>query len=79
MPPVNLTNVEGVSLDALTIGNALVDVLATVDEGFLVRENIVKGSMNLVDIKRSKHLHSLVHSRTEMSGGSAANTAYGLA
>ncbi len=79
MPPVNLTNAEGVSLDALTIGNALVDVLATVDEGFLVRENIVKGSMNLVDIKRSKHLHSLVHSRTEMSGGSAANTAYGLA
>jgi sugar/nucleoside kinase (ribokinase family) len=45
----------------------------------LVRENIVKGSMNLVDIKRSKHLHSLVNSRTEMSGGSAANTAYGLA
>ena len=79
MPPVNLTNVDGISLDALTIGNALVDVLATVDEGFLVRENIVKGSMNLVDIKRSKHLHSLVNSRTEMSGGSAANTAYGLA
>jgi len=79
VPPVNLTNVEGVSLDALTIGNALVDVLATVDEGFLVRENIVKGSMNLVDIKRSKHLHSLVNSRTEMSGGSAANTAYALA
>jgi len=79
VPPVNLTNVEGVSLDALTIGNALVDVLATVDEGFLVRENIVKGSMNLVDIKRSKHLHSLVNSLTEMSGGSAANTAYGLA
>lgn len=79
MPPVNLTNVDGVSLDALTIGNALVDVLATVDEGFLVREKIVKGSMNLVDIRRSKHLHSLVHSRTEMSGGSAANTAYGLA
>ena len=79
MPPVNLTNVDGVSLDALTIGNALVDVLATVDEGFLVREKIVKGSMNLVYIQRSKHLHSLVHSRTEMSGGSAANTAYGLA
>jgi sugar/nucleoside kinase (ribokinase family) len=79
VPPVNLTNNDGVSLDALTIGNALVDVLATVDEGFLVREKIVKGSMNLVDIKRSKHLHSLVHSRTEMSGGSAANTAYGLA
>ncbi|PHX93722.1 MAG: adenosine kinase [Acidimicrobium sp.] len=35
--------------------------------------------MNLVDIQRSKHLHSLVNSRTEMSGGSAANTAYGLA
>ncbi|MFZ9369745.1 MAG: adenosine kinase, partial [Ilumatobacteraceae bacterium] len=46
---------------------------------FLVRDNIVKGSMNVFDIKRSKHLHSLVNSRTEMSGGSAANTAYGLA
>lgn len=79
MPPVNLTTLDGVSLDALTIGNALVDVLATVDEAFLVREKIVKGSMNLVDIQRSKHLHSLVNSRTEMSGGSAANTAYGLA
>ena len=79
MPPVNLTNVAGVGLDALTIGNALVDVLATVDEGFLIREKIVKGSMNLVDMQRSKHLHSLVNSRTEMSGGSAANTAYGLA
>jgi len=79
VPPTDLTNQAGVSLDALTIGNALVDVLATVDEGFLVREKIVKGSMNLVDLQRSKHLHSLVHSRTEMSGGSAANTAYGLA
>ena len=79
MPPVDLTGSSGVSLDSLTIGNALVDVLATVDEGFLIREKIVKGSMNLVDIARSKHLHSLVNSRTEMSGGSAANTAYGLA
>ena len=79
VPPVDLTGSSGVSLDSLTIGNALVDVLATVDEGFLVREKIVKGSMNLVDMSRSKHLHSLVNSRTEMSGGSAANTAYGLA
>ena len=79
VPPVDLTGSSGVSLDSLTIGNALVDVLATVDEGFLIREKIIKGSMNLVDIARSKHLHSLVNSRTEMSGGSAANTAYGLA
>jgi len=71
VPPVDLTGSSGVSLDSLTIGNALVDVLATVDEGFLIREKIVKGSMNLVDIARSKHLHSLVNSRTEMSGGSA--------
>ena len=79
VPPVDLTGSSGVTLDSLTIGNALVDVLATVDEGFLIREKIIKGSMNLVDIARSKHLHSLVNSRTEMSGGSAANTAYGLA
>ena len=79
VPPVDLTGSSGVSLEWLAIGNALVDVLATVAEGFLIREKIIKGSMNLVDIARSKHLHSLVNSRTEMSGGSAANTAYGLA
>lgn len=65
--------------DAIAIGNALVDVLASVDEKFLVAEQLVKGSMMLVDAQRSQHLYSQVTEVIEASGGSAANTAYGLA
>lgn len=79
MPPSNLTNDPGVRFDVVAIGNALVDVLASVDEQFLVAEKLVKGSMMLVDSKRSQHLYSCVTDMVEASGGSAANTAYGLA
>lgn len=79
VPPSNLTNDPGVRFDAVAIGNALVDVLASVDEKFLVAEQLVKGSMMLVDSKRSQHLYSCVTDVVEASGGSAANTAYGLA
>lgn len=79
MPPSNLTNDPGVRFDAVAIGNALVDVLASVDEEFLVAENLVKGSMMLVDSDRSHHLYSRVTEVIEASGGSAANTAFGLA
>lgn len=79
VPPSNLTSDLGVRFDAVTIGNALVDVLASVDEEFLVAEKLVKGSMMLVDSARSQHLYSCVTDVLESSGGSAANTAYGLA
>lgn len=79
VPPRNLTSDPGVRFDAVAIGNALVDVLASVDEEFLVAEQLVKGSMMLVDAQRSQHLYSRVTDVIEASGGSAANTAYGLA
>lgn len=79
VPPINVTTERGVRFDAVTIGNALVDVLASVDEKFLIDEQLVKGSMMLVDSARSQHLYSRVTHVTESSGGSVANTAYGLA
>lgn len=79
MPSINLTTEPGIRFDAVTIGNALVDVLASVDEKFLVDEQLIKGSMMLVDAVRSQHLYSRVTRVTESSGGSVANTAYGLA
>jgi len=79
VPPINLTNNPGVRFDAVTIGNALVDVLASVDEKFLIAKDLVKGSMMLVDSQRSQYLYSSVVNVVEASGGSAANTAYGLA
>ena len=67
------------SYDALTIGNAIVDIIARVDDDFLVRENIHKGAMNLIDEARAQYLSSIIGSARIISGGSAANTAAGLA
>ncbi len=65
--------------DVLTIGNAIVDIIASSDDAFLARENIVKGAMNLIDSERAEHLYSAMGPAIEASGGSAGNTAAGIA
>jgi sugar/nucleoside kinase (ribokinase family) len=65
--------------NVLTIGNAIVDVIAKVDEAFVSREKLVKGSMNLIDEARAEELYSHMGPATETSGGSAGNTAAGAA
>ena len=65
--------------DVLTIGNAIVDIIAQAEEDFLVREEIAKGAMNLIDADRAEHLYAAMGPATEASGGSAANTAAGVA
>ena len=65
--------------DVVTIGNALVDVLAHVDDAFLIHNNIIKGIMQLIDLARGRELYSLMNNASELCGGSAANTAAGLA
>jgi len=79
VPPIDLTRDASLTYDVVTIGNALVDVIAAVEDRFLVDEDVVKGSMTLVDADRSAHLFSRITDPTQTSGGSAANTAYGLA
>jgi sugar/nucleoside kinase (ribokinase family) len=64
--------------DVLTIGNALVDVLAHADDGLLARLDLVKGSMNLVDADRSAEVYKAMGPGIEVSGGCAANTATGI-
>ncbi len=71
-----MTNTE---FDVLTIGNAIVDVIAKVDEAFVAREKLVKGSMNLIDEPRAEELYAHMGPTTETSGGSAGNTAAGVA
>jgi sugar/nucleoside kinase (ribokinase family) len=66
-------------IDVLTIGNAIVDVIAKVDESFITREALVKGSMNLIDEERAETLYAHMGQATEISGGSAGNTAAGVA
>jgi sugar/nucleoside kinase (ribokinase family) len=66
-------------IDVLTIGNAIVDVIAKVDENFISREKLVKGSMNLIDEARAEGLYGVMGLAIEISGGSAGNTAAGVA
>lgn len=64
--------------DVLTIGNAIVDVIARCDEAFLQNYDIVKNAMNLIDRDRAELLYNAMDERTQASGGSAANTAAGV-
>ena len=70
---------RAVGLDVVGIGNALVDVLAPVDDGFLERFGLVRGTMALIDSDRAEELYAAMPERTEMSGGQAANTMAGVA
>lgn len=65
--------------DVVGIGNALVDVIAHVDDDFLTRHELVKGAMTLVETDRALELHRALPTAIEMSGGSAANTVCGVA
>ena len=65
--------------DVLTVGNAIVDIIARAEDDFLTRENITKAAMNLIDAERAEHLYSVMGPAIEASGGSAGNTAAGLA
>lgn len=65
--------------DVLCIGNAIVDIIARCDDRFLVDNKIVKGAMNLIDAERAELLYSRMGPATEASGGSAGNTAAGVA
>jgi fructokinase len=60
--------------DILGIGNAIVDVLAPVDEQFITKHDMRKGSMTLVDAARAEAIYAAMPPGQETSGGCAANT-----
>jgi len=65
--------------DVLGIGNAIVDVLARTDDDFLVRQNMRKGAMTLIDEERATAIYDAMGPAVQVSGGSAANTIVGCA
>ena len=65
--------------DIAAIGNAIFDILVHVEDDFLVAEGLVKGSMRLVDGAESARLYNRIGPAVRTSGGSAGNTAAGLA
>ena len=65
--------------DVLCIGNAIVDVIADTDDAFLSKQGLHKGSMRLIDEEEAVRLYGAMGPGREISGGSAGNTAAGLA
>ena len=63
----------------LGIGNAIVDVIARVDDQFLADIRAEKRSMTLIDEDRAIEVYQMMGPAVEMSGGSVANTIAGLA
>jgi sugar/nucleoside kinase (ribokinase family) len=61
------------------LGSAIVDVLAAVDDRFLLTHQIAKGVMTLIDEHRAHQLYTALEQPREIAGGSAANTMAGLA
>ncbi len=67
------------TFDVLTVGNAIVDIIARCDDAFITENAIIKGAMNLIDAERAELLYSRMGPALEASGGSAGNTAAGVA
>ena len=59
------------------IGNAIVDVITTVDDRFLERMDIHKAIMQLIERDRAEELYAAMETRAQASGGSVANTLAG--
>ncbi len=66
-------------LDVLAIGNAIVDIIADCDDNFLEAEGLTKGMMRLIDAEEATRLYDHMGPAREISGGSAGNTAAGVA
>ena len=63
----------------LGIGNAIVDVLAKVDDEFLKKNKLIKGSMKLINKSEFEDLKKNIKIEKVVAGGSVANTMAGIA
>ncbi len=63
----------------LGIGNAIVDVFVKVDDDFLLKNNLTKGSMKLIERQEFDNLKSTIKIEKIEAGGSVANTMAGIA
>ncbi|VAW20488.1 Fructokinase [hydrothermal vent metagenome] len=67
-------------LDVLTIGNAITDVLVRVEDEFLESQGLSKSIMHLIEAERAESLYAVMpEHKIQISGGSAANSAAGVA
>lgn len=69
----------GHGIDVVCVGHAIVDRVAHVDGRTLEAAGVEPGAMTLVDGERIARITELVGDWVQVAGGSAANTAVGLA
>jgi sugar/nucleoside kinase (ribokinase family) len=62
----------------LGIGNAIVDVFAQVEEHFLKQNNLIKGSMKLINEEEFFQLKQKIKIEKILAGGSVANSMAGI-
>jgi adenosine kinase len=67
------------SLDVVAVGHAIVDVLVAAPEDLPKEQGLEKGTMTLIEGDRAEAIYAAMGTGTEVSGGSAANTAAGVA
>jgi sugar/nucleoside kinase (ribokinase family) len=67
------------TLDIVAMGDAIVDVIASCDDDFLIAHKLPKGSMQLLSPAEADDLYAAMGVAREMSGGSAANSMAGIA
>ena len=65
-------------MKVLGIGNAIVDVICKVEEIFITKNNLTKGTMKLVNEAEFKKLLSNLKIEETIAGGSVANSIVGL-
>jgi fructokinase len=63
----------------LGVGNAIVDVLAKVNDEFLITNKLIKGSMKLIEKSEFENLKKNIKIEKIVAGGSVANTMSGIA
>ena len=66
-------------MKVLGIGNAIVDVICKVDDNFLIKNNLTKSTMKLIDEEQFKKLSFNLKIEKTIAGGSVANSIVGLA
>ena len=66
-------------IDLVGVGNAIVDIVTNIDDEFLKKNRLQKGSMNLINLENSFKILKDCEIIKQISGGSAANTVVSLA
>src|SRR5204863_3914382 len=67
------------TIDVVALGHPLVDVLTHETDDVVARAGVERGAMTMVDAARSDEIYAQLGPGQETSGGSAANTAAGVA